>query len=207
MLQVFLSAFGGTVVEFFETVVIAYAVIRAGYPREALSAVVVGHVLVFAMAVFLLPLHEVFPVFWLRLLASVLLLSMGLHWTQKSLRRIRASTRPSWVDDPLGKVQVQPANPAVLAFSLFVFLVMLKSSVIEAAEILLVVFPVAIATEAWTEAVVGVACGIALVSALFLALHKRLKLIPEVKIKLCVGLVLSALGCSWVYELYLDYPM
>ncbi|WP_298219109.1 hypothetical protein [Halothiobacillus sp.] len=205
MIQPFVASFTGTSVEFFETVAIAYAIVRAGYPREALSALVLGHVLVFVLAVFLFPLHEFFPIFWLRLVAAVLLTSMGLHWSIKSLRRIRAHQRPRWAEDPLGKVQITPTSSTTEAFSLFVFFVMGKSAVVEAGEILLVVFPIGAATSAWTQVLWGVAAGMAAVSAITLALHGKLKKVPEVKLKLVIGIFLTVLGISWLLELYRDH--
>ena len=156
MISPFIAAFTGTAVEFFETAVIAYAIVRAGYPREALAAVVIGHVLVAVLAITLLPLNQMLPVFWLRVLAAFLLTAMGLHWTQKSIRRLIANKRPRWAEDPLGKLKVSPTvEAAVQAFSPFVFLVMAKSSVVEAAEIVVVVLPIGAATAAWNQVLWG----------------------------------------------------
>jgi len=82
-----------------------------------------------------------------------------------------------------------------------------KSSVVEAAEILLVVFPVPAASNAWAEVLLGVAAGITAVLIVGAALHGQLKKVPEVKLKLVVGLVLTVLGLSWLLELYRDYAM
>jgi len=202
MTQPFLAAFTGTAVEFFETAVIAYAIARAGFPREAIAALVAGHALVFALAVLLVPLQDVFPIFWLRLVAAALLTGMGLQWSVKSLARLRAHQRPGWVEDPLGTVQITPASPGEHRFSPFVFLVMAKSSIVEACEILLVVFPVAAATGAWPQVLLGVAAGIAAVMLVALLLHGQLRKVPEVKLKLAIGLLLTGLGISWFIELY-----
>lgn len=204
MLEPFVASFMGTAVEYLETVVIAYAIFRAGYPREAISSLVLGHALVFALAVFLFPLHGLFPLFWLRLLAAVLLTSMGLHWSLKSLRRVWSDRRPRWAEDPLGTVRVAPAGAVTSAFSWFVFFAMGKSSVIEAGEILVVIFPIAAATAAWTQVLWGVAAAMVAVSAMALAIHGRLRSVPEVKLKLVIGIVLTVLGASWLWELYLD---
>lgn len=204
-MQPFLASFTGTAVEFFETAVIAYAIFRAGYPREMLSALLVGHVLVFAAAVVLFPLHAGLPIFWLRLLAALLLTAMGLHWTFKSLVRLRHHRRPAWAEDPLGKTGISPVASAAVAFSPFVFFVMLKSAAVEAGEILLVVFPVAAASRAWDQVLWGVAAGIGLVSVALLIMHGQLRKIPEVKLKLAVGLLLSALGIAWLVELHGAY--
>lgn len=200
MVEPFVAAFTGTTVEFMETAAIAYAVVRAGYPREALSALVIGHALVFAAGALLFPVHGWVPVVWLRLIAATLLTSMGLYWSFKSLKRMLQDRRPRWAEDPLGKVHVTPAVGGAVVFSPWVFFVMGKSSVVEAAEILLVVIPVAAATAAWTQVVLGVAAGITVVSVAALALHGQLKKIPEVKLKLAIGLVLTALGLSWLWD-------
>ena len=190
--------------EFFESAAIAYAIYRAGYPREALSALILGHILVFSIAFLIAPLYELFPIFWMRLVAAILLTLMGLNWTVKSLIRIIKHKRPRWAEDPLGKVHVSPAKSSVVKFSPFVFFVMGKSSVIEAGEILLVVFPVAAATAAWKEVILGVVSGITAVSLLVVALHGQLKNIPEVKLKLGIGLLLTLMGISWLIEIFIE---
>ncbi len=214
MLHAFLPAFTGTAVEFFETAVIAYAMARAGYLREALSALVLGHALVFALAVLLVPVQGVLPVTWLRLAAALMLTAMGLHWTQKSLRRWLANQRPRWAEDPLANVPVPLRLPSVdashgdaaVVFSGFMFVVMFKSSVIEAVEILIVVFPVAAATSAWGPVLLGVGCGITAVAIAMWLLHGQMRRVPEVLIKLWTGVLLLALGLWWLIELALEHP-
>lgn len=209
VLHAFLPAFAGTAVEFLETAVIAYAIARAGYVREALSALMLGHVLVFAGAVLLVPLQGALPVTWLRLAAALMLTAMGLHWTQKSLRRWRAHQHPQWAQDPLGGLPIPPAStPAAgtaMAFSTLVFVLMLKTSAIEAVEILIVVFPVAAATSAWGPVLLGVAGGIVAVALATWLLHGQLRRVPEVLIKLWTGVLLLVLGLWWLIDLALDH--
>lgn len=200
MFRPFLTAFAGTAVEFFETMAIAYAILRAGYPREAISATAIGHLLMFIAAIFLWPLHEFVPVFWFRLVAASLLTLTGAYWTRKSIRRNSQGQRPRWVTDPLGKVGIEPGGAAT-GFSAVVFLVMLKSSVVEAFEILLVVFPVGAATGAWLGIVAGAGLAILLVALGTVLLHGQLKRIPEVRLKLATGILLLAIGVSWLFEL------
>ena len=202
MLRAFLTALSGTAVEFFETVAIAYAIVRAGYPREAISATALGQALMFVAAIFLWPVHQVIPVFWFRLLAATLLTWMGAYWTLKSLKRRLSGLRPRWVDDPLGRLHVQPES-AQTAFSLLVFLVMLKSSAVEAFEILLVVFPLGAAIGHWWAIVTGTALAIVSVLTAALLLHGQFKRVPEVTLKLATGVVLLAIGVSWLLELLL----
>lgn len=201
MLRPFLTAFSGTAVEFFETVVIMYAILRAGYPREAIWATVLGHLAVFIAAIFIWPVHKLIPVFWFRVVASAMLTAMGLYWTAKSLFRSSHGLRPRWATDPLGKVGVHPAVAAT-AFSTVVFLVMLKSSLVEAFEILLVVFPIAAASGEWMAILAGAGLGILVVSVGTFLLHGQLKRVPEVRLKLVTGLLLSAIGISWLWELF-----
>lgn len=213
MLHAFLPAFTGTAVEFFETAVIAYAIARAGYVREALSALVLGHALVFALAVLLVPIQGVLPVPWLRLAAALMLTAMGLHWTQKSLRRWLAHQRPHWAEDPLASVPIPPRSTSIDTshggaagmFSGFMFVVMLKGSVIEAVEILIVVFPVAAATSAWGPVLLGVVCGITAVALAMWLLHGQMRRVPEVLLKLWTGVLLLALGLWWLIELALEH--
>lgn len=200
VIRSFLTAFSGTAVEFFETVVIAYAILRAGFPREAISATVIGHVLVFIAAIFLWPLHHLIPMFWLRLAAASLLTITGLYWAGKSLKRQLRGQRPRWVDDPLGKIGLSE-TPSAYAFSFFAFLVMFKSSLVEASEVLLVVFPIGAATGDWPGILLGAALAISGVTLIACLLHGHLKRIPEVKLKLAIGIILFAIGVSWLIEL------
>lgn len=180
-LEPFIAVFSGTAVEFFETVVISYALIRAGYFRETLVAVVLGHLAVFVMAVFLAPTFHLIPVDLLRALAVLMLTAMGVYWFAKSLRLMRRSQRPQWASDPLAAVGVAPG--------------------VEAAEIAIIALPVYSATLALWEVLLGVALGIVAVSVVATLLHRRLMAIPEVKVKLVVGMILTFLGVSWLVEL------
>ncbi|MDB5972561.1 MAG: hypothetical protein JWQ90_5011 [Hydrocarboniphaga sp.] len=200
-LEPLVAAFSATSVEFLETLVIAYAIGRAGYPREAITAIVVGHLLVAVAAIFLYPLHQHLPLIWLRSAAVVLLIATGSYWTWKSWRRLRSGTRPRWVDDPLGKVGVQAEPSPVAAFSFVVFLVMAKTSMVEAAEIAVFVLPIAVADKAWRPAIAGCVSGIVAVCLLAVLLHRQLRRIPEVRLKLLAGLVLTTMGLIWLVEL------
>lgn len=200
MTQPFLGAFMGTSVEFFETSAIAYALVAAGHRREAISATIAGHAIIVIAAIFLWPLRAMLPITWLHLLAASLLTLTGVYWTAKSVKRLLSGRRPDWVTDPLGRAGGDVLR-ATTGFSIFVFVVMLKSSIVEAAEILLVVFPIAASTGARTQIAAGVATGIATVAVVPFVLHGQLKKVPEVKLKLATGILLAAIGISWLHEL------
>jgi uncharacterized membrane protein len=196
----FVAAFTATSIEFFETVVIAYALGRLGHWREIGWAVFVGHALVAVAAVVLYQFHSQLPLAGLRLLAASLLFATGGYWTLKSFMRLRAHRRPQWATDPLGKIGVDAQSPASGTFSAAIFLVMLKSSLVEAAEIAVFVLPVAAADRAAWPAMLGCAAAIAVVLALALVANTRLRQIPEVKFKFGAGLVLMAIGIGWLCE-------
>ena len=200
----FIAAFAATAVEFFETVVIAYAVIRLGHWREAASAVVVGHALVAISAMSLYRLDLPLPLEALRLVAALLLLATGAYWTLKSLKRLRAQQRPRWVDDPIGKLGVDAVQLSRSAFSIGVFVVMLKTAVVEAAEIAFFVLPIASADRAGVPAILGCLAAIALVLLAARLAHRQLRDVPEVKFKLGAGLVLTLIGLIWLLEFALE---
>ena len=204
-LEPFIAAFAATAVEFFETVVIAYALIRLGHWREAASAVLIGHVLVAMAAISLYGLAVPLPLDALRLFAALLLLSTGAYWTLKSFKRLRAQQRPRWVDDPIGKLGVDAVQLSRPVLSIGVFAVMLKTSIVEAAEIALFVLPVASADRTGLPAMLGCFAAIAAVLVLAGLAHRRLREVPEVRFKLGAGLVLTLLGLIWLIELALEH--
>ena len=198
--QSFIASFSGTVVEVLETVAIAYALIRAGFVREAVAASLLGFVLTGLAGLLLWPVHELFPIRWLRLAAGILLCGMGLQWTQKSLRRIISHKRPGWVDNPLREFAVAPDQPRPASFSILVFATMTKSAFIEGLEVLVVAFPIAAATGAWGQVSAGVLAGIASVLLATVALHGQLKKVPEVYVKLAIGVLLTAIGVAFLSQ-------
>lgn len=200
----FIAAFAATAVEFFETVVIAYAVIRLGHWKEAAWAVLLAHVFVGFAAVFLYQLHSQIPVEGIRLVASLLLLATGGYWTIKSWKRLRARRRPRWVDNPIEKLGVDALIIEKRTFSIVVFLVMTKSALIEAVEITVFVLPTALAAQAGLAALAGCAAAIAAVLIVAALAHTQLRNVPEVKLKLGAGLVLTSLGIVWLVEFFLD---
>lgn len=201
--QAFASAFVGTATEFFETVVISYALYRAGYRREVAISIVAGHLAVFAVAAAFYRFFEYLPLFWLRLGAALMLLCMGAYWTAKSAKRIKQHKRPRWVDDPLGKANLEPRVAAV-SFSILALLAAMKTSVVEAAEIVVVVLPIAVASSALVTVILAVLAGIAAVIAVAFVMHRRLRAIPEVWIKLSAGIILTILGVWWIAEAFLE---
>lgn len=202
--QAFASAFVGTATEFFETVVISYALFRAGYRREVAISVIVGHLAVFALAFVFYRFFEQLPLFWLRLGAALMLLCMGAYWTAKSAKRLKQHKRPRWVEDPLGKAKLEPRVAAV-SFSALALLAAMKTSVVEAAEIVVVVLPIAVTSSAIVTVILAVCAGITAVLVMAAVMHRRLRAVPEVWIKLLAGIILTALGGWWIFEAFTEH--
>lgn len=199
-MKAFIASFSGTAVEVLETVAIAYALILAGFAREAIFASILGIAVVCLAGLMLWPMHALLPVRWMRLGAGLLLTGMGIQWTQKSLRRVIEHKRPGWVANPLGRFTptAGPASPT--GFSRLVFLTMMKSAIVEGFEVLMVAFPIAAATGAWQAVAAGGAAGLTVILLATAALHGQLKKVPEVYVKLVTGVLLMVLGAAFVAE-------
>jgi uncharacterized membrane protein len=200
MNQPFVAAFSGSAIEVLETVAIAYALILAGFAREAIYASILGIAVVCVAGLLLWPVHALLPVHWMRLGAGLLLTGMGIHWAQRSLRRVIEHQRPGWVADPLGRFTLASDRPSPTGFSTLVFVAMMKSAIVEGFEVLIVAFPIAAATGAWGQVMAGAAAGLAVVLLVATALHGQLKQVPEVYIKLAIGLLLAVLGATFLVE-------
>jgi uncharacterized membrane protein len=200
MNQAFIASFGATVVEVLETVAIAYALVRAGFAREAILASLLGMPLGCAAGLTLWPVHALFPVRWIRLGAGLLLTGMGIQWTQRSLRRLIAHTRPGWVADPLGRFSLASEQARPAGFSKLVFVAMMKSAIAEGFEVLIVIFPIAAATGRWAQVAGGAVTGLIAILLSAIVLHGQLKKVPEVWIKLASGVLLVMLGITFLLE-------
>jgi uncharacterized membrane protein len=196
----FVTSFSGTAVEVLETVAIAYALILAGFAREAISASIVGIALVCMAGLMLWPMHGLLPVHWLRLGAGLLLTGMGIQWTQKSLRKVIAHKRAGWVADPLGRFSLASDQAPPTGFSKAVFVTMMNSAIVEGLEVMVVAFPIAAATGDWGQVAAGVATGLTVVLLVAMALHGQLKKVPEVYLKLMIGILLVVIGIAFLVE-------
>lgn len=197
--QIAVAAFAGAGVEFVETAAIAYALGRAGYPREALLGTVMGLLVVAVPAIFLRPLFALVPLHLFRLVAGALIAGTGLSWVVKSIVRMRRHRRSGWIAAPLGRFTgAGSASPA--GFSSLHALVMTKSAAVEGFEVCLIVFPLAMATGAWMSALSGTLAALLAASGLVFLLHGKLHDVPEVSIKLWTGVLLSAIGLYWLWE-------
>jgi uncharacterized membrane protein len=197
--QIALASFAGAGAEFLETAAIAYALGRAGYPREALIGTLTGLLLVAVPAVFLRPLFALVPLHLFRLAAGALVAGMGMSWCVKSIVRMCRRQRSGWIGQPLGRF-TNSGESIPTGFSYVHALVMTKSAAVEGFEVCVIVFPLAQATGAWMPALGGMMGALLAASGLVFLLHGKLQDIPEVSIKLWTGVLLSAIGLLWLWE-------
>ena len=197
-LGVFITALGSGSVEFFETAAIAYAISHSGYRREALWGTIAGLVIVGAIAAVLGTGLQYIPVHWLQIFIGAVLLWFGWGWFKKSVIRQAKHKRAGWVTDPLESEGIQLEKQQ--GFSRINFILMTKSSALEALEVALVVVSLGLASGAWHEALWGASIALVLTIGVVVMLHGYLIKLPEVLLKLSAGILLLAYGTFWLGE-------
>jgi Ca2+/H+ antiporter, TMEM165/GDT1 family len=198
--QILIAAMGGAAIEFLEIAVIAYAIARSGYLREAIAGSVLGILIVAAIAIPFGGILGSIPLNWLEILVGITLMWFGWRWTSKSLKRLAQGQRASWMSaDPLAAEEIVLDRQDV-GFNQLNFWVMTKSALLETLEIAILVVTLGLASGAWYESIAGTAIALGLAVAIVTVLHSYLLNIPEVLIKLGSGILLAALGTFWLGE-------
>ena len=196
---VFTTVLGGASVEFFETAAIAYAIARSGYLREAVWGTLTGLVIVAAATAVLGISLQVIPLHLLQILIGLVLLWFGWGWYKKSILRQAKHKRAGWITDPLEAEGIHLDNQP-RRFNRLNFVVMMKSSALEALEVALVALPLGLASRAWNEAILAVGLSLLLTIVVVALLHGYLVKVPEVLLKLGTGVLLLAYGTFWLGE-------
>lgn len=196
---VFVAALGGASVEFFETAAIAYAIARSGYQREAYWGTIAGLVLVGVASAVLGTGLQLIPLRILQVVIGLVLLWFGWGWVKKSVLRLALGKRAGWVSDPLTSEGIE-LESSPRRFSRINFIIMTKSSALEALEVAIVVVTLGLASGAWSDALLGTALALLLTVGVVAVLHGHLLKVPEVLLKLGVGVMLMAFGTFWLGE-------
>lgn len=191
------AAFLSAGIEFFEIAAIAYAISRAGYAREALSGTTAGLALVAVVSFYAWRGLERVPLHLLQGSIGLLLCLVGSWWIIKAVRKIRRHQRSQWIADPLAD---ESFELKLKRFSILNCLLMAKSAATEGFEIAVVVVALGVASHAWFAVALGTAAAFAVTIGLVVALHGRLRQIPENSIKLGTGIVLFIVGAFWIAE-------
>ncbi len=196
---VFVGALGGASVEFFETAAIAYAIARSGYQREAYWGTITGLVLVGVATAVLGTGLQLIPLHILQVVIGLVLLWFGWGWVKKSVLRLALGKRAGWVSDPLTSEGIE-LESSPRRFSRINFIIMTKSSALEALEVAIVVVTLGLGSGAWSEAFLGTGLALLLTVGVVAVLHGHLLKVPEVLLKLGAGVMLMAFGTFWLGE-------
>jgi Ca2+/H+ antiporter, TMEM165/GDT1 family len=194
------TAAGGAFIEFLEIVVIAYAIARSGYPREAVAGSIAGTLIVAAIAFPFSKVLKFIPIHWLEIFVGTTLIWFGGNWIRKSIQRQVEKRRASWMSNSPLEAEGIILDDQNLSFNTLNFLIMTKSSLLESLEIAILIVTLGLASEAWYEALIGMTAALGVAVLIVAVLHRYLLNIPEVLIKLGVGILLSALGTFWLGE-------
>ncbi|MEO1147528.1 MAG: hypothetical protein AAFY26_18250 [Cyanobacteria bacterium J06638_22] len=130
----------------------------------------------------------------------MVLLWFGAGWVKKGVRRQVENKRAGWItDDPLEAEGIDlDAQPQ--QFSPLNFMVMTKSAALEAFEVAVIVVTIGLASQAWTEALGATLAALLSSIVLVALLHRYLRRVPDVLIKLATGILLCTLGTFWLGE-------
>lgn len=198
--SILVAATGGAAVDFLEIAVIAYAIARSGYWREAVWGSISGALLIAAIAFPSSKILASIPLHWLELIVGTTLIWFGWRWVNKSIWRQAQGRRAGWMsDDPLAAEGIV-LDEQNIGFSKLNFLVMAKSSILETLEIAILIVTLGLASGAWYEALVGTAAALIFAVVIVAVLHNYLLNVPEVLIKLGAGILLGSLGTFWLGE-------
>ncbi|MBO9998151.1 MAG: hypothetical protein J7641_03935 [Cyanobacteria bacterium SID2] len=195
-----IAAFGGAFVEFLEIAVIAYAIARSGYPKEAFWGSIVGVLAIASISIPFSQVLEAIPLHFLEIAIGSILVVFGLRWVQKSVLRQASKTRAGWMsENPLESEHIV-LDDRTSNFNLLNFWIVTKSSMLEALEVAILIVTLGLASQAWYEATIGAIVALVFSIVLVAILHQYLLNVPEVSIKMGAGILLSALGTFWLGE-------
>jgi uncharacterized membrane protein len=204
---VFVGALSSASVEFFETAAIAYAIARSGYKKEAYWGTLAGLAIVGVATAILGTGLQFIPLRLLQVVIGVVLLWFGWGWVKKSVLRQATRKRAGWISDPLTSEGISLESRST-GFSRINFIIMTKSSALEALEVAIVVITLGLASGAWNEALLGTVLALLLTVAIVALLHGHLMKVPEVLLKLGAGVILMAFGTFWLGEgVGIEWPL
>jgi uncharacterized membrane protein len=198
--NILIAAIGGAAIDFLEIAVIAYAIARSGYRREAIAGSIFGVSLVGIIAIPFGGILRSIPLHWLETFVGVTLLWFGWRWVSKSIKRLAKGKRAGWMsDDPLAAEEIV-LDRENLGFNQLNFWVMAKSAILETFEVAILVVTLGVASGAWYESLAGTAIALVFSVLIVTVLHQYLLNVPEVLIKLGSGILLGSLGTFWLGE-------
>jgi uncharacterized membrane protein len=196
------AAFLASLVEAVEalTIVLAVATVR-GWRAAGLGAIAGLLSLALVVAAFG-PLLDRVPLHLLQLAIGVLLLLFGMRWLRKAILRaagvIPLHDEAAIFASQAAGLRAQAGSP-VAGLDWVAVLTSFKAVLLEGFEVVFIVIA-ASAGGGLLAASVGALAACLLVAAAGLAVHRPLARVPENKLKLAVGVLLSAFGVFWTGE-------
>ena len=198
-----LGAFLASAVEMVEalTIVLGVGVVRGW--RSTLIGVGAATVTLAALVAVLGPALELVPIDVLRLVVGALLLAFGLQWLRKAILRASGYV-PLHDEDEAFRRERDLASAAGreerAGLDWYAFTVAFKGVLLEGLEVVFIVISFGSAQGRLGLAAAGAAAALVLVVVAGVLAQGPLARVPENRIKLAVGLLLTSFGCFWGAE-------
>jgi len=197
------AAFLASLVEFIEALTIVLAVGTVRGWRPALIGTGGGLITLGALVTFLGRALGAIPISVLQLVIGSLLLLFGLSWLRKAV--LRAAGMIPLHDEAQafrGTTSALRRNEPVrvISWDTIAIATTFKAVVLEGIEVVFIVIAVGSAGQMLVPAIVGAAAAGVVVVITGLALRRPLARVPENKLKLAVGVLISSFGVFWVGE-------
>ena len=200
----FLASFLASAVESVEALTIVLAVgVTRGWRSALIGVAAAGGVLA-VVVVIVGPALTAIPIRGLRLVVGSLLLLFGLQWLRKAI--LRASGHKSMHDEE-AIYRRQAADAAAAAGrsrgtidDWYAFTIAFKGVLLEGLEVAFIVVTFGSNQGNVALAAAGALSAVAIVTATGIAVHAPLARVPENRMKLAVGLLLTTFGTFWAGE-------
>lgn len=184
------TAFGGALVEFVEAAIIVIAAAGiAGWGAALGGTVLAAAILTAAVAILGTALTHVSAVI-LEAVVGALLLLFGVKWLTKAILRLGAPLPPK----SHGSAADEDASPHVAFITAF------NGVLLEGLEVVFIILALGAAGRALGSAIIGAAVACVLIILAAIAARGPLGKVPEVVLKLVVGLMLTSFGTLWLGE-------
>jgi Ca2+/H+ antiporter, TMEM165/GDT1 family len=197
------TAFAASLVEVVEAFTILLAVAAVSGWRPAALGSGAGLAVLVGLVLLLGSLFAAVPIHLLQFVAGVLLLLFGMRWLRKAVLRSAGIIALSDEERAFAAETEQLERQAERrknALHWIATLTAFKATILEGIEVVFVVIAVGGARGQLAAASLGAAAAFLLVLAIGLLVHKPLSRVPENRLKLGVGVMLSAFGVYWAGE-------
>lgn len=204
-----LASFMASLVECVEalTIVLAVGVVRGW--RAALTGAAIALMVLFLMVAVFGQSLSLVPLPVVQILVGTLLLLFGLRWLHKAILRaagiIQLHDEMAIFSEETALLKIHTQHHG--KWDKLAFMTAFKIVMLEGVEVVFIVIAIGAGGPLMMPASVGAIAALFVVILLGLCLHRPLGNIPENKLKLGVGILLSAFGTFWIGEsLHMAWP-